>query len=255
VTAPTSTSVGNVRLETAFSRPAARLRANETNGGSLAGRVVKQQIGRSDAGGRLALCEASYVQTFRNHSPLLVHFGVGRPRRKAACYRPRRRLTAVKRGSISCESVRILTQASTSNMYTQDVRIAYMDVAPEGSANGRTVVLLHGNNLGGFCQTDTTPLRRQRFRVIVADQIGYGRSSKPVAAYNFNSQARASATQAVPSSAESTRWSRPATSRVTEPCPEAMAPMTSVTDVHRLISRSGHSLPRERRADHRGVAR
>ena len=31
----------------------------------------------------------------------------------------------------------------------QDVRMAYMDVAPSAAANGRTVVLLHGKNFGG----------------------------------------------------------------------------------------------------------
>ena len=31
-----------------------------------------------------------------------------------------------------------------------DVRLAYMDVAPTVAANGHTVLLLHGNNFGGF---------------------------------------------------------------------------------------------------------
>ena len=33
-------------------------------------------------------------------------------------------------------------------------------------------------------------LRREGFRVIVPDQIGYGRSSKPIIPYNFNDMAR-----------------------------------------------------------------
>jgi len=36
------------------------------------------------------------------------------------------------------------------NLYGQDVRIAYMDVAPAGRANGRTVVLLHGGSYYGW---------------------------------------------------------------------------------------------------------
>jgi hypothetical protein len=32
----------------------------------------------------------------------------------------------------------------------QELRMSYMDVAPIGPANGHTVVLLHGNNFGGF---------------------------------------------------------------------------------------------------------
>ena len=66
-----------------------------------------------------------------------------------------------------------------------------MDVAPQGTANGRTVVLLHGNNFGGFYfKPIIDALTNEGFRVIVPDQIGYGRSSKPIAPYNFNSQAR-----------------------------------------------------------------
>ncbi|MEX1259101.1 MAG: hypothetical protein WEG36_16010 [Gemmatimonadota bacterium] len=36
------------------------------------------------------------------------------------------------------------------NLYGQDVRIAYMDVAPVGPANGQTVVLLHGGSYYGW---------------------------------------------------------------------------------------------------------
>src|SRR6185436_5185691 len=35
-------------------------------------------------------------------------------------------------------------------VYGQDVRMAYMDVPPVGQPNGRTVVLFHGMNFGGF---------------------------------------------------------------------------------------------------------
>jgi pimeloyl-ACP methyl ester carboxylesterase len=66
-----------------------------------------------------------------------------------------------------------------------------MDVAAQGAPNGRTVVLLHGNNFGGFYfKAVIDALTREGFRVVVPDQIGYGRSSKPIAPYNFNSQVR-----------------------------------------------------------------
>ena len=63
-------------------------------------------------------------------------------------------------------------------MYGQDVRMAYMDVPPAGTPNGRTVVLFHGMNFGGFYFGGPIELLRNAgFRVIVPDQIGFGRSS------------------------------------------------------------------------------
>src|SRR5262245_13612815 len=76
-------------------------------------------------------------------------------------------------------------------LYGQDVRIAYMDVPPSGTPNGHTVVLLHGNNFAGFYFGGPTDvLRNAGFRVVVPDQIGYGRSSKPIIPYNFHDMAR-----------------------------------------------------------------
>lgn len=69
----------------------------------------------------------------------------------------------------------------------QDVRMAYMDVAPAAAANGETVVLLHGMNF--FAETWATTidvLSRAGFRVIAIDQIGFGRSSKPLLHYSFS---------------------------------------------------------------------
>jgi pimeloyl-ACP methyl ester carboxylesterase len=66
-----------------------------------------------------------------------------------------------------------------------------MDVAPQGQANGHTVVLLHGNNFAGFYfGVVIDALRKEGFRVIVPDQIGYGRSSKPIIPYNLADMAR-----------------------------------------------------------------
>jgi len=75
-------------------------------------------------------------------------------------------------------------------LYGQDIRMAYMDVPPAGAANGRTVVLLHGMNFGGFYFGGPIDvLRKAGFRVIVPDQIGFGLSSKPIIPYNFNDMA------------------------------------------------------------------
>jgi len=75
-------------------------------------------------------------------------------------------------------------------LYGQDVRMAYMDVPPAGQPNGRTVALFHGMNFGGFYFAGPIDvLRREGFRVVVPDQIGFGRSSKPIIPYNFHDMA------------------------------------------------------------------
>jgi pimeloyl-ACP methyl ester carboxylesterase len=75
-------------------------------------------------------------------------------------------------------------------VYGQDVRMAYMDVPPSGTANGRVVVLFHGMNFGGFYfKGPIDALRAEGYRVVVPDQIGFGRSSKPVIPYNFHDMA------------------------------------------------------------------
>jgi pimeloyl-ACP methyl ester carboxylesterase len=65
-----------------------------------------------------------------------------------------------------------------------------MDVPPAASPNGRTVMLFHGMNFGGFYFSGPIQvLRNQGFRVVVPDQIGFGRSSKPIIPYNFHDMA------------------------------------------------------------------
>jgi pimeloyl-ACP methyl ester carboxylesterase len=65
-----------------------------------------------------------------------------------------------------------------------------MDVPPSGQPNGRTIVLFHGMNFGGFYFAGPIDaLRKEGFRVVVPDQIGFGRSSKPVIPYNFHDMA------------------------------------------------------------------
>ena len=76
------------------------------------------------------------------------------------------------------------------NLEGQDVRMAYMDVPASGTPNGRSVVLLHGMNFFGEAWTSTIEvLRKEGFRVIVPDQIGYGRSSKPILHYSISTHA------------------------------------------------------------------
>ncbi len=100
--------------------------------------------------------------------------------------------TDVKPGSIDYEDVEYPYPVSylPLNMYGQDVRMAYMDVQPSGPANGRTVVLFHGMNWGGFYFGGPIDvLRKAGFRVVVPDQVGWGRSSKPIMPYNFHDMA------------------------------------------------------------------
>jgi pimeloyl-ACP methyl ester carboxylesterase len=100
--------------------------------------------------------------------------------------------TDVKPGSIGYEDVAYPYPVSYLPLvlYGQDVRIAYMDVPPLGQPNGRTVVLFHGMNFGGFYFAGPIEaLRKEGFRVVVPDQIGFGRSSKPIIPYNFHDMA------------------------------------------------------------------
>jgi pimeloyl-ACP methyl ester carboxylesterase len=99
----------------------------------------------------------------------------------------------VKPGSITCEECPYPYPSSylPLRLYGQDVRMAYMDVAPQGQPNGHTVVLLHGNNFAGFYfGVVIDALRKGGFRIIVPDQIGYGRSSKPIIPYYLADMAR-----------------------------------------------------------------
>lgn len=79
--------------------------------------------------------------------------------------------------------VRLFTQTVDG----EAVRMAYMDVPPEGSANGKTALLFHGKNFFGDYWRDTAQrLTQNGWRVVIVDQIGFGRSSKPDIAYSFH---------------------------------------------------------------------
>ncbi len=83
------------------------------------------------------------------------------------------------------------------NLEGQDVRMAYMDVAPALLPRGqvlnlspKSVILLHGMNFFGEAWASTIEiLRKEGYRVIAIDQIGYGRSSKPILHYSISTHA------------------------------------------------------------------
>ncbi|MDQ2870001.1 MAG: alpha/beta hydrolase [Acidobacteriota bacterium] len=69
----------------------------------------------------------------------------------------------------------------------QDLRMAYMDVAPTGRSNGRAAVLLHGKNFSGDYWSGTIGvLAAAGYRVVVPDQIGFGKSSIAGIRYSFD---------------------------------------------------------------------
>ena len=69
----------------------------------------------------------------------------------------------------------------------QNLRMAYMDIAPTAKARARTVVLLHGKNFdSSYWAGPIKDLAGAGFRVIVPDQIGFNKSSKPDVAYSLD---------------------------------------------------------------------
>jgi pimeloyl-ACP methyl ester carboxylesterase len=58
--------------------------------------------------------------------------------------------------------------------------MAYMDVTSP-SPNGKVVMLLHGKNFSGaYWQRTAEVLLERGFRVVMPDQLGFGKSSKPI---------------------------------------------------------------------------
>ena len=72
----------------------------------------------------------------------------------------------------------------------EQLRMAYMDVTPP-QPNGRTVVLLHGRNFpSSYWAGAVKTLVDAGYRVVVPDQIGFGKSSKPSGDLHFDTLAR-----------------------------------------------------------------
>lgn len=73
----------------------------------------------------------------------------------------------------------------TLNIEQQRVKMAYMDIKPAGKYR-HTVMLLHGKNFNGYYWKDVADfLSRKGYRVIVPDQVGWGKSDKPEIKYSF----------------------------------------------------------------------
>ena len=72
----------------------------------------------------------------------------------------------------------------------EQVRMAYMDVTP-ALPSGRIVVLLHGRNFpSSYWAPVIKTLNDAGYRVVVPDQIGFGKSSKPSTDLHFDTLAR-----------------------------------------------------------------
>jgi len=72
-----------------------------------------------------------------------------------------------------------LVQFLELNNQRQSLKMAYMDIKPNNYTN-KNIVLLHGKNFNGaYWETTIKALTKEGFRVIVPDQIGFGKSSKP----------------------------------------------------------------------------
>ena len=61
----------------------------------------------------------------------------------------------------------------------QELKMGYMDVKPD-TPNGKNIMLLHGKNFNGaYWRSTIQYLTENGYRVIVPDQIGFGKSTKP----------------------------------------------------------------------------
>jgi pimeloyl-ACP methyl ester carboxylesterase len=68
----------------------------------------------------------------------------------------------------------------------QDVSMAYMDIKPVANENGKTVLFLHGKNFfGAYWEKSIRFMAALGYRVIVPDQVGFGKSSKASIVYSF----------------------------------------------------------------------
>jgi pimeloyl-ACP methyl ester carboxylesterase len=94
--------------------------------------------------------------------------------------------------SITLEGVKYAYPVQYFNIHTegQALKMAFMDVKPV-NPNGKTVMLFHGKNFGGYYWTNVIKsLSEVGFRVIVPDQIGFGKSSKAFIHYSFHELAK-----------------------------------------------------------------
>jgi pimeloyl-ACP methyl ester carboxylesterase len=72
----------------------------------------------------------------------------------------------------------------------KSIQMAYMDVLP-ANPNGKTVMLFHGKNFGGYYWTNViNALTAKGYRVVVPDQVGFAKSDKALIHYSFHLLAR-----------------------------------------------------------------
>jgi pimeloyl-ACP methyl ester carboxylesterase len=65
------------------------------------------------------------------------------------------------------------------HLQQEEIKMAYMDVRPD-QPNGHTILLLHGKNFcGAYWGPTAKALAAKGYRVIIPDQVGFGKSSKP----------------------------------------------------------------------------
>jgi len=84
----------------------------------------------------------------------------------------------------------------TLNTQEQSLKMAYMDVRPD-HPNGKSIMLLHGKNFNGaYWRQTAKQLASEGFRVVIPDQIGFGKSSKPMH-YQYTFQQLAQNTRAI----------------------------------------------------------
>src|SRR5215212_3746818 len=71
------------------------------------------------------------------------------------------------------------------NIGDSNYKMAFMDIMPQ-KPNGQSAMLFHGKNFNGFYWKDViSALADAGYRVIVPDQIGWGKSCKPTIKYTF----------------------------------------------------------------------
>lgn len=73
------------------------------------------------------------------------------------------------------------------SLQNENLQMAYMDIRPR-QYNGKNVLLLHGKNFNGaYWEQTAKALAQAGYRVIIPDQIGFGKSTKPVSfQYSFH---------------------------------------------------------------------
>lgn len=100
-------------------------------------------------------------------------------------------VTGIASAAISARQIRPVkypypVQYLNLRIEDKPARMAYMD-AKSTNPNGQTIILFHGKNFNGYYWKDVAAnLTKAGFRVVIPDQIGWGKSSKPNIHYSFH---------------------------------------------------------------------